>query len=99
MNKVYKKALVLMNMGGARNKEEFEMFLRNMFNDKNILTIKSDLLRSMIASLIILSRKNSAWENYKLKTKITKVFLSGTEVYNSDQGFLETKGTFLKRSI
>lgn len=60
----YKKALVLLNMGGPRNKEELEMFLRNMFNDKNILTIKSDLLRSMIASLIVFSRKNSAWENY-----------------------------------
>jgi ferrochelatase len=35
-----------------------------MFNDKNILTMKSDLLRSMIASLIVFSRKNSAWENY-----------------------------------
>ena len=66
MNKKYKKALVLMNMGGARNKEELEMFLRNMFTDKNILTMKSDLLRSMIASLIVMSRKNSAWENYEL---------------------------------
>lgn len=65
MNKKYKKALVLMNMGGARSKEELEMFLRNMFNDKNILTMKSDLLRSMIASLIVMSRKNSAWENYE----------------------------------
>lgn len=65
MNKQYKKALVLLNMGGARNKEELEMFLRNMFNDKNILTMKSDLLRSMIASLIVMSRKNSAWENYE----------------------------------
>ena len=65
MNKTYKKALVLMNMGGARNKAELEMFLRNMFNDKNILTMKSDLLRSMIASLIVMSRKNSAWENYE----------------------------------
>lgn len=60
----YKKALVLLNMGGPRNKEELEMFLRNMFNDKNILTMKSDLLRSMIASLIVFSRKNSAWQNY-----------------------------------
>ena len=60
------KALVLLNMGGARNKEELELFLRNMFNDKNILTVKSDLLRSMIASLIVYMRKNSAWENYKL---------------------------------
>lgn len=63
MNK--KKALVLMNMGGPRNKKELELFLKNMFNDKNILTMKSDLLRSMIASLIIMSRKNSAWENYE----------------------------------
>lgn len=61
----YKKALVLLNMGGPRNKEELEMFLRNMFNDKNILTMKSNLLRSMIASLIVFSRKNSAWENYE----------------------------------
>jgi len=60
------KALVLLNMGGARNKEELELFLRNMFNDKNILTIKSDLLRSMIASLIVYMRKDSAWDNYEL---------------------------------
>ena len=65
MNKQYKKALVLMNMGGPRNKEELEMFLRNMFNDRNILTMKSDFLRSMIAALIVMSRKNSAWENYE----------------------------------
>ena len=60
------KALVLLNMGGARNKEELELFLRNMFNDKNILTIKNNLLRSMIASLIVYMRKDSAWENYEL---------------------------------
>ncbi len=59
------KALVLLNMGGARNKGELELFLRNMFNDKNILTIKSDLLRSMIASLIVYMRKDSAWDNYE----------------------------------
>ncbi len=58
------KALVLLNMGGPRNKEEFEMFLRNMFNDPNILTIKNSFLRSLLASMIVLSRKNSAWENY-----------------------------------
>lgn len=59
------KALVLLNMGGPRDKEELEMFLRNMFNDKNIITVKSDILRSFIASMIVLSRKNSAWENYE----------------------------------
>lgn len=60
-----KKALVLLNMGGPRDKEELEMFLRNMFNDKNIITVKSDILRSFIASMIILTRKNSAWKNYE----------------------------------
>lgn len=58
------RALVLLNMGGPRNKEEFEMFLRNMFNDPNILTIKNSFLRSIVASLIVMMRKNKAWENY-----------------------------------
>ncbi len=64
MNK-NKKALVLLNMGGPRDKDELEMFLRNMFNDKNIITVKSDILRSFIASMIVLTRKNSAWLNYE----------------------------------
>jgi len=60
-----KKALVLLNMGGARNKDELEVFLTNMFNDKNILTMKSDTLRSMLASLIVTMRLNKAWKNYE----------------------------------
>ena len=38
--KKIKRALVLLNMGGARNKDELKMFLTNMFNDRNILTVK-----------------------------------------------------------
>jgi ferrochelatase len=60
-----KKALVLLNMGGARNKNELEVFLTNMFNDKNILTIKNDMIRSMLASLIVTMRLNKAWDNYE----------------------------------
>ena len=60
-----KKALVLLNMGGARNKNELKMFLTNMFNDRNILTVKSDLLRKMIAYFIVSRRLDSAWENYE----------------------------------
>jgi len=44
-------------------------------------------------------QKWTPWENFELKTKIVKVFLSGTEVYDSNLGLLETQGTFLKRSI
>ena len=61
-----KKALVLLNMGGARNKDELKMFLTNMFNDKNILTVKSNLLRKMIAFFITKTRLNDAWSNYEL---------------------------------
>lgn len=60
-----KKSLVLLNMGGARSKDELEIFLRNMFNDKNIITIQNDTIRSMIASLIVTVRLNKAWENYE----------------------------------
>jgi ferrochelatase len=60
-----KKALVLLNMGGARNKAELKMFLTNMFNDKNILTVKNPLIRKMIAYFIVTKRLDSAWENYE----------------------------------
>lgn len=59
-----KKAIVFLNMGAPRNIEEVEVFLRNMFNDKNIITVKSGLLRSYIASRIISGRKGEATESY-----------------------------------
>lgn len=60
------KALVLLNMGGARSKDELRTFLIGMFNDKNILTMKSDNLRAKIACFITNSRLDEAWENYEL---------------------------------
>ncbi|MDC0933436.1 ferrochelatase [Arcobacteraceae bacterium] len=60
-----KKALVLLNMGAARSKDELEVFLTNMFNDKNIITFKSNTLRSMFASLIVTLRLNKVWDTYK----------------------------------
>lgn len=60
-----KRALVLLNMGGARNKEELKMFLSNMFNDRNILTTKNELVRKIMAYFIVKSRLNEAWENYE----------------------------------
>lgn len=59
------KALVLLNMGAARSKDELRTFLINMFNDKNILTLKSDFFRSKLASFITNSRIDEAWENYE----------------------------------
>lgn len=58
------KALVLLNMGGPNNLEEVKLFLSNMFNDKNIITVKSDLLRRLIAFMITTSRTKTAQGNY-----------------------------------
>lgn len=60
-----KRALVLLNMGGPRNKEELKMFLTNMFNDRNIITVKNELVRKMIAYFIVKTRLNEAWEGYE----------------------------------
>ena len=60
-----KKALVLLNMGGARDKKELGVFLKNMFNDKSILNIPNKTVRSIVASLIVILRHNKAWKNYE----------------------------------
>lgn len=60
-----KEAVILLNMGGPNNLNEVEMFLTNMFNDKNILTMKSDLLRSFIGGMITFSRTESSQEIYR----------------------------------
>lgn len=60
-----KEGVVLLNMGGPNNLEEVELFLTNMFNDKNIITLKSDLLRSFIAKMITTFRVDKSQEMYK----------------------------------
>ncbi len=60
-----KEAVILLNMGGPNNLDEVELFLKNMFNDKNILTMKSDLLRKMIGGLIVFNRTESSQEIYR----------------------------------
>jgi len=52
-------------MGGPNNLQEVEVFLKNMFADKNILTMKSKLLRKFIGGMIVFSRTESAQEVYK----------------------------------
>jgi len=58
------KALVLLNMGGPNNLDEVKVFLSNMFNDANIITVKSSLLRRFIAFMITTSRTKKAQANY-----------------------------------
>jgi len=60
-----KEAVVLLNMGGPNNLDEVELFLRNMFADKNILTMKSGLLRKFIGGMIVFTRTESSQEIYR----------------------------------
>ena len=60
-----KNALILLNMGGPNNLDEVELFLKNMFNDPNILTMKSTLLRRFVAAMITFFRSESSQEIYR----------------------------------
>ncbi len=60
-----KKAVLLLNMGGPNNLDEVRTFLHNMFNDKNIITTKSSLIRRFIAFMITTTRTKSSQEIYK----------------------------------
>ncbi|HFU74266.1 MAG TPA: ferrochelatase [Helicobacteraceae bacterium] len=60
-----KNAVILLNMGGPNNLHEVELFLKNMFNDPNILTMKSGLLRKFIAGSITFMRTESSQEIYR----------------------------------
>jgi len=62
---VKKEAIILLNMGGPNNLNEVEMFLKNMFADKNILTMKSNLLRKIVGGLIVFNRAESSQEIYR----------------------------------
>ena len=60
-----KEAVVLLNMGGANNLFEVELFLKNMFADPLILRIKSNFLRKIVANMIINARLDKLKANYK----------------------------------
>ncbi len=59
------KALFLLNMGGPNYIEEVELFLNNMFSDKNILTM-NQYTRKLVAYIIITKRLEDVKENYGL---------------------------------
>ena len=58
-----KKALLLLNMGGPNKVEEVEMFLRNMFSDKNILTMDR-YTRALVREIIIFNRIDEVKANF-----------------------------------
>ena len=60
-----KPAVVLFNMGGPTSLFEVEGFLKNLFNDPNILDIKSSFLRSTLASFITNKRLEESKKMYQ----------------------------------
>jgi len=60
-----KKALLLLNMGGANSLDDVENFLTNMFNDPYILGIKNKFLRKFVAFMITKGRLKTAKHNYE----------------------------------
>lgn len=73
-----KRAVILLNMGGARSKKELKEFLKNMFLDKRIIASK---LRYIISALITISRSGKAWKNYEL--------IGGSKIYEHTQNLIK----------
>ncbi len=59
-----KRGVVLLSMGGAENREELKLFLKNMFYDRNILPIGNNFLRWVLSRLIANFRVDRAYGNY-----------------------------------
>ncbi|WP_201353143.1 ferrochelatase [Hydrogenimonas urashimensis] len=59
-----KKAIILMNMGGASRLDEIEIFMRNMFNDRRIIGAPG-MIRKNLAELITRMRLEGVKENYR----------------------------------
>lgn len=66
-----KKAIILHNMGGARDANELKEFLYNMFKDKRII---SSPIRHILAVLISNLRYKKVWKNYES--------IGGSRIYN-----------------
>ncbi|MDR2342224.1 MAG: ferrochelatase [Campylobacteraceae bacterium] len=81
-----KRAVVLLNMGGARSEKELKEFLTNMFLDRRIIVSP---LRHIISPLITLLRTKKVWENYKL--------IGGSRIYEHTQHLIEKINIFANK--
>lgn len=59
------RLILFLNMGGVSKPDECALFLKNMFNDPYILTIKNDVLRSFVAWCITKARAKTMQKNYE----------------------------------
>lgn len=79
-------AVVLLNMGGPNNLFEVELFLKNMFADPLILSVKSPFMRKIIANMIINSHLEKAKQSYRAigdKSPLTEITFALTQKLQS----------------
>jgi ferrochelatase len=60
-----KKGVLLFNLGGPENQQDVRPFLYNLFSDPEIIRIKSDVLRRMLAWLIASTRQGKSRDLYR----------------------------------
>lgn len=68
------KVVILLNIGGIYSPKKARSFLKNMFYDDNILTIKHPILRKILANIIINSRINSTKKIYATLPNGSRIF-------------------------
>lgn len=61
-------------MGGISSPKEAKTFLKNMFYDENILTIKQPILRKILASLIVALRLSKTKKIYEKPENSSRLF-------------------------
>jgi protoporphyrin/coproporphyrin ferrochelatase len=60
-----KTGVLLFNLGGPENLDEVRPFLYNLFSDPEIIRIKSDLLRRVLAHVIATTRQGKSRDLYR----------------------------------
>lgn len=80
-----KEAVILLNMGGPNSLYEVGVFLKNMFDDPFILTIKNNFMRKMVGKMIVNSRIEKSKKIYEKlggKSPLTPITFALTERLN-----------------
>lgn len=78
----YQKAIILLNMGGPNSLHEVSVFLKNMFSDPCILSVKNNTLRSMIGNIIVnarIEKSKKIYESLGGSSPITPITFSLTQ--------------------
>ncbi|AFI04241.1 ferrochelatase [Helicobacter cetorum] len=80
-----KEAVILLNMGGPNSLYEVEVFLKNMFDDPCILTIKNNFMRKMVGKMIVNARVEKSKKIYEKlggKSPLTPITFALTKRLN-----------------